>query len=67
MSATYRFGRRIAIPATRQIRHDYNVYCEAQERARLAAIEGLAATASWDDIVAKQVRRAESHAPLGTA
>lgn len=47
-----RFGRRIPIPSTVQVRHDYRVYCEEREARELcAAEEGLPSEASRDDII----------------
>ena len=53
-----RFGRRIAIPSTVQILHDYKVFAEEREvRERCAAEEGLSLDASWEDIVVLRVER----------
>ncbi len=50
-----RFGRRIALPSTVQILHDYRVFAEEREvRERCAAELGLSLDASWSDIVVRR-------------
>lgn len=39
MSQTHRFGRRLPLPSTRQIKHELRLFC-AQEEARLKARNG---------------------------
>jgi hypothetical protein len=48
-----RFGRRLPIPSTLQIRHELRAFC-AQEivREECAAKESLPSGATWDDIYA---------------
>ena len=59
-----RFGRRLAIPSTVQIIHDYKVFAEEREvRERCAAEEGLSLDASWTDIVVLRVERKASVPP----
>jgi len=53
-----RFGRRIAIPSTAQIRHEIRVFGEQRDRERCAAAEGLSPHASWDDIIAHRLAAA---------
>jgi hypothetical protein len=55
-----RFGRRMSIPSTAQIRHEIRAFDERRERERCAAAEGLPIGASWDDIVAHRVARAQA-------
>jgi hypothetical protein len=52
-----RFGRRMPIPATVQILHDYRVFAEDRAaRERCAAEDGLPLTASWIDIATHRAR-----------
>jgi hypothetical protein len=61
MKTSYvRFGRRVSIPSTAQIRHEIMVFGEQRERARIAALEGLSPASSWDDIVAHRVAAANA-------
>jgi len=61
MKTSYvRFGRRIAIPSTAQIRHEIRVFGEQRERERIAALDRLAPAASWNDIVAHRVAAANA-------
>jgi hypothetical protein len=64
MPKGYRFGRRLALPSTLQIRHELRLM-DAQEegRKRLALADGLAETASWDEIGSHRAR-AEREAEL---
>jgi hypothetical protein len=55
-----RFGRRIPIPSTAQIRHEIRVIGERRERERCATGDGLPPTASWDDIIAHRVAAANA-------
>jgi hypothetical protein len=55
-----RFGRRVAIPSTAQIRHEIRVFGEREERERIATLDGLGPTASWDDIIAHRVAAANA-------
>lgn len=53
MKTFIRFGRRVAIPSTVQIRHELRAICAAEDvRAECAQAEGLSPQASWDDIYA---------------
>jgi hypothetical protein len=61
MKTSYvRFGRRIAIPSTAQIRHEIRVIGERRERERCAVAEGLSPAASWDDIIAHRLAAANA-------
>jgi hypothetical protein len=64
MAKGFRFGRRIALPSTVQILHELKIM-EAQEegRKRYALADGLAETASWEEIGAHRAR-AEQDAHL---
>lgn len=54
-----RFGRRIALPSTVEILHDYRVFAEEREvRERCAAEIGLSLDASWSDIVVRRQQAA---------
>ena len=58
-----RFGRRIALPSTVQILHDYRVFAEEREVRELCAIEeGLSLDSSWKDIVVLRLDRHTSPA-----
>jgi len=61
MKTSYvRFGRRVAIPSTAQIRHEIRMFGEQREREGIAALDGLAPLASWDDIVAGRLSAANA-------
>lgn len=48
-----RFGRRLAIPSTHEIRHELRAFCAAEDvREECAAGEGLKSGATWSDIYA---------------
>jgi len=51
MSKDFRFGRRMPLPSTLQIRHELKVLSELEAaRKKHALHDGLPETASWDDI-----------------
>jgi hypothetical protein len=58
MKTLVRFGKRIPIPSTLQIRHELRAFI-ADENARefCAEEEGLPSAASWEAIVAHRVGR----------
>jgi len=57
MAKGFRFGRRIALPSTVQILHELRVMGAQEEgRKRYALADGLAETASWEDIGAHRAR-----------
>lgn len=48
-----RFGKRIPIPSTLQIRRELRAFCAQEEvREECAAKEGLPSAATWDEIYA---------------
>ena len=48
-----RFGRRVTIPSTVQIRHELRAFCAEEDvREECATAEGLSLRASWKDIYA---------------
>lgn len=55
-----RFGRRVPLPSTFQIRHELVLFgLEDEQRSRLAAVYDLPANASWREIAAAQQRAEE--------
>jgi hypothetical protein len=61
MKTSYiRFGRRIPIPSTAQIRHEIRVFGEQRERERIAVLDGLAPSSSWASIVAHRAAAAKA-------
>lgn len=53
MKTFTRFGRRVAIPSTVQIRHELRAICATEDiRLECAQTEGLSPQASWDEIYA---------------
>lgn len=55
-----RFGKRLSVPSTVQIRHELRAFiAEDDVRMECAAKEGLSASATWDEIYAhRDVRTA---------
>ncbi|GAA0573276.1 hypothetical protein [Rhizomicrobium electricum] len=53
MKPFVRFGRRLSLPSTVQIRHELRAFIvEEDVREECAAKEGLSAGATWDEIYA---------------
>ena len=46
-----RFGRRVSIPSTVQIRHELRAFCAEEDvREECAATAGLSVGATWEEI-----------------
>jgi hypothetical protein len=57
MQKFVRFGRRLPIPSTLEIRHDLRAFsAEEDVREECAVAEGLASGATWDDIYAHRAQ-----------
>lgn len=55
MNTFIRFGKRIPMPSTVQIRHELRAFSAAENvREECAANVGLAAGATWDEIYARR-------------
>jgi hypothetical protein len=55
MKSFIRFGKRISIPSTVQIRRELRVFCaEEAVRKACAKAEGLQGNAPWDEIYARR-------------
>lgn len=53
MKKFVRFGRRLAIPSTVEIRHELRAFSVQEDvREECAVAEGLAVAATWDEIYA---------------
>lgn len=53
MNKFVRFGRRLSIPSTVQIRHELRAFCASEDiRQECATKEGLPIGATWDEIYA---------------
>jgi hypothetical protein len=51
MTKDFRFGRRMPLPSTLQIRHELKVLSELEAARKKSALhDGLPETASWEDI-----------------
>jgi len=59
MQKFVRFGRRLPIPSTHEIRHELRSFCVAEDvREENAAGEGLKAGATWAEIYAHRASAA---------
>lgn len=59
MKTFIRFGRRVAIPSTVQIRHELRAICAAEDvREECAQALGLSKQTSWDEIYAERANQA---------
>ena len=57
MKPLIRFGRRIPIPSSLQIRHELRSFIAGENARELCAeAEGLSVSATWDEICAHRVR-----------
>jgi hypothetical protein len=57
-----RFGRRIPIPSTVQIRHELRAFCAEEDvREECAKAEGLSVQASWEDIYSHRAAANRAH------
>ena len=63
MKTFTRFGRRLSIPSTVQIRHELRAMSASEEiRLECAEAVGLSPQASWDEIYAERAARAAAAA-----
>jgi hypothetical protein len=59
MKTFIRFGKRIAVPSTVQLRHELRAFIASEEvREECAATLDMSATASWDEIYARRAAAA---------
>lgn len=55
MNTFIRFGKRVASPSMRQIRHELRAFCAEEEVREECATElGLPASTGWDEIYARR-------------
>lgn len=68
MKTFTRFGKRLPIPSTVQIRHELRAFIAEEDiREECAAQAGLSAKASWDDIYADRAAAAAKKLSMLTA
>ena len=61
MKTFVRFGRRLPIPSMTEIRHELRAFSAAEDiRSECAQSEGLSALASWDEIYAQRIAKADA-------